>query len=74
MSPSSTFAQFFPPSIVRFFAAVDRVDNAVFEVTRNFLPAAIRRPPDDQPVLRACIQSNAFAHEILLVPIVPTVS
>ena len=39
----------------RLFAAVDRIDDAVCKMTRDFLPAGVGRLPSDQSMLGACV-------------------
>jgi hypothetical protein len=42
-------------SLGRLLAAVNGIDDAVFEMAANLLPAALPGSPDDQSMLRACI-------------------
>src|SRR5258706_4575423 len=42
-------------SLRRLFTALNRIDNAILEMARDFLPAGISRLPSDQSMLSACV-------------------
>ena len=45
-------------SFRRLLTAMNRIDDAVFKMARDFLPAVCRRAPNDQSMLRSRIKSE----------------